>query len=39
MRDKDSTPLSLYLFAGFAEDALQRCNDDKATIKSLHGSP
>ncbi len=35
MEDPSSTTHSLYTFAGSAEDALARCNEDKAQLRKV----
>lgn len=37
MKDPLSTNLTLYQFAGNAEDAVKRCNADKEAIKKAVG--
>ena len=39
MQDPNSETYDLYLFGGQAEDAVLRCNADKASVKTLQGTP
>jgi len=38
MTDASSTTNDLYTFAGQAEDAVKRCNEDKQSIRKLQGT-